>query len=167
MAVIFRSIYKATRNKCHVEEMCLCPKIRELWIQMIEGNDATDDVWFWMDGDEQWLREHLKDFNLGKTAEYHKKDWVDSQSALRRRIRKPRNHAGGSEFAKRICSATPEQHPAVICWLTFNSSHVKDLTIELGRTPLGMFEVGDMIAHIRGIVCSAWDAFPASDSAAW
>ena len=94
MAGIFRSIYKATRHIYHVEETCLCPKIRELWIQIIEGNDATDDVWLWMDGDEQWLREHLKDSNLGKTAEYHKRDWVDSQSALpcRRRIRKPRNH---------------------------------------------------------------------------
>ena len=92
---------------------------------------------------------------------------MDAQSALRRRIRKLGNHAGGSEFPKRIRSATPEQRLAVICWLTFNSSRVKDLTIELGRTPLGMFEVGEMIVYIRGIVRSAWGVFPAPDSAAW
>ena len=36
------------------------PKVMELWIRMIEGNDLTDDVWLWMDGDKEWLREHRR-----------------------------------------------------------------------------------------------------------
>ncbi|KAI6160452.1 hypothetical protein EDD17DRAFT_813006 [Pisolithus thermaeus] len=31
-----------------------CPRTRELWLSIIEG-EADDDLWLWVDGDEEWL----------------------------------------------------------------------------------------------------------------
>ena len=50
---------------------------------MIEGNDPTDDVWLWMDGDEEWLGEHLDPDDLQGWFDDREleNDWVDAQSA--------------------------------------------------------------------------------------
>ena len=149
----------------------LHPEARELWIRMIEGNDLTDDVWLWIDGDEEWLREHLgRGFLEDWLPEIKipKGDWVDAQLALRRRLnqsRHPRNNAGNLR-SERIRNATAEQRFAAIHWLTFSSNYVKDLAIELGRTPQGMFELDDMMSGINHVIPHSWDVFP-QDSAAW
>ena len=161
IAVVLRAILGGTRH------WRLHPKARELWIRMIEGNDLTDDVWLWMDRDEVWLREHLGPDFLAY-CEIPKGDWVDAQSALRRRInqsRHPRSHVGNPRN-ERIHNATPKQRLAAIFWLTFNSNHIKDLAIELGHTPQGMFKLSDMVSGIDFAICGSWDAFP-EDSAAW
>jgi len=146
----------------------LHPQVVELWIQMIEGNDLTDDVWLWMDGDEQWLREHLGRGFLAY-CEIPKGDWVDAQSALRRRINQSRHtrHNAGNPRNERIRNATPNQRFAAIYWLTFNSNHVKDLAIELGRTPRGVFGLVDVVSDIDEIIGCSWGVFPPEDSTAW
>ena len=163
--VILKAIVRGTR-----QHWLLHPKVRELWIRMIEGNDLTDDVWLWMDGDEEWLREYLgPDRN---PSWFHcrnlKSNCADAQSALRRRInqsRHLRNNAGNLR-RERIRNATREQRLAAIFWLTFNSDHVKYLAIALGRTPQGMFGLHCMASIIRGAIRSSWDAFP-QGSTAW
>ena len=170
MAVIFDAIRKATQHTCHCWRGNLCPKLRELWLEVIEGSDTTDDMWLWVDGDEQWLREksslrHLVQYSFGVAT--HKGDWLDSQSALRRRIHRPSNNAG--QLAERIRNATPEQRVAAISWLTCSSSRVKTLAIELGRTPWGMFGPGEIVEDGRlevAVIRDLWEAFP-DNSTAW
>ena len=163
MAVIFDAIRRATRHACHRWRGRLCPKLRELWLEMIEGSDTTDDMWLWMDGDEQWLREKFSRWQLVRdsfTGADHEGDWIDAQSALRGRISWPCNNA--SQLAERIRNATPEQRVAAISWLICNSSRVKALAIELGRTPWGMFGPGQIVQDYRMV----WRAFP-EKKAAW
>ena len=164
--VILKAIVRGTR-----QDWRLHPKVRELWIRMIEGNDLTDDVWLWMDGDEEWLREHLGPGFLDHWFHYRnlKVDWVDAQSALCRRInqsRHLRNNAGNLR-GERIRNATREQRLAAIYWLTFNSDHVKDLAIALGRTPQGMFELYYMVSDIDNTIRHSRDAAFPRDSTAW
>ncbi|KIM70924.1 hypothetical protein SCLCIDRAFT_1207123 [Scleroderma citrinum Foug A] len=162
--VVLKAIVRGTGHHWQVH-----PKVRELWIRMIEGNDLTDDVWLWMDGDEEWLRGHLGPDIPNHWFRYRniEVDRVDGQSALRRRInqsRHLRNNAGNLR-RERIRNATREQRLAAIYWLTFDSNHVKDLSIELGRTPRGMFKLSDMVLDIH--IHSSWDAAFPRDSAAW
>ena len=171
MAVIFDAIRIATQHACHRWRGRLCPKLRELWLEMIEGSDTTEDMWLWMDGDEQWLREKFSRWQLVQdsfTGADHKGDWIDAQSALLRRIHRPRNNAG--QLAERIRNATPEQRVAAISWLTCNSSRVKALAIELGHTPWGMFGLGQIVQDYRMVVVDTvrdlWRAFP-EKKAAW
>ena len=169
MTVIFNAIRIGTRHECHRWRRRLCPKLRELWLEMIEGSDPTDDIWLWMDGDEQWLKRQFHQ-NLGWwsfTGAINKADWPDAHSALRRRIHRPRNNAG--QLAERIRNATPEQRVAAICWLICNSSRVKALAIGLGQTPWVMFGPGEIVEDYRwevGIISSLWEAFP-ENTAAW
>ena len=169
MAVIFNAIRIGTQHECHLWGIRLCPKLRELWLEMIEGSDPTDDVWLWMDGDEQWLQKKCCQALVERffTGADHKGDWLDAHSALRRRIHRPRNNV--SQLAERIRNATPEQRVAAICWLTCNSSRVKALTIELGHTPWGMFGPDEIVKYFRGevlAICNLWKAFP-ENNAAW
>ena len=170
MVVIFNAIRIATRHECHLWRGRLCPKLRELWVEMIKGSDPTDhDVWLWMDGDEQWLRKKFPRYLVRRsfTGADHKGDWLDAHSALRRRIHRPRNNAG--QLAERIRNATPEQRVAAICWLTCNSSRVRALAIELGHTPRGMFGPGEIVEDYREEVVAIrdlWKAFP-ENTAAW
>ena len=121
-------------------------------------------------GDEEWLRKHLgrslvEDSFIG---EDHKVVWIDAHSALRRRTsNRPRNNAG--QLAERVRDATRKQRLAAIFWLTWNSSRVKALAIELGRIPWGMFRPGELVDDYRpevSKICHLWKAFP-KDSAAW
>ncbi|KAL4072412.1 hypothetical protein V8B97DRAFT_1917194 [Scleroderma yunnanense] len=99
VSVIYCAIRTATDHWCHLGYGRMCPKLRELWIRMIEGDDPTDYVWLWVDGDEGYLRKQRPHWN------------------------------------ERIRNATPEQRLAAIAWITYNSKAVRDLTIQLGRTP--------------------------------
>ena len=165
IAVIFNAIRIATRHACHLQRR-LCPKLRELWVKMIEGSDPTYDMWLWVDGDEQWLRKKFCSM-LIKCSFTEKDDWLDAHLALRRRIHRPRNNTG--HLAQRIRNATPEQRVAAICWLTCNSNRVKALAIELGRTPWGMFGPGEIVEDGRlevGAIRGLWKAFP-ENTAAW
>ena len=170
MAVISTAIRIGTQHECHLRGIRLCPKLRELWLAMIEGSDPIDDMWLWVDGDEQWLRKKFCRMLVGCsfTGTDHKGDWLDAHLALRRRIHRPRNNA--SQLAERIRNATPEQRVAAICWLiTCNSSRVKALAIELGHTPLGMFGPGKIVEDGRQevvAICKLWKAFP-ENTAAW
>ena len=169
MAVIFNAIRIGTQHECHLRRIRLCPKLRELWLAMIEGSDPIDDMWLWVDGDEQWLREKFCRALVERsfTGADHKGDWLDAHSALRRRIHRLRNMAG--QLAERIRNVTPEQRLSAICWLTCNSSRVKALAIELGHTPWGMFRPGEIVKDYRQevqIICDLWEAFPAN-TAAW
>ena len=169
MAVIFNAIRIGTQHECHLWGIRLCPKLRELWLEMIEGSGPTNDMWLWMDGDEQWLREKFCGELVGCsfTGADHKDDWLDAHLALRRRIHRPRNNA--SQLAERIRNVTPEQRLAAICWLTCNSDCVKSLAIELGHTPWGMFGLGEIVEDYRPEaerICNLWEAFPAN-TAAW
>ena len=166
MAVIFNAIRVATRHACYRWRGRSCPKLRELWVKMIEGCDPTDDMWLWMDGDEQWLRERFCKMLIGCSFT-GEDDWLDAHLALRRRIHRPRNNS--SQFAQQFRNATPEQRVAAICWLTCNSSHVKALAIQLGHTPWGMFGPGEIVEDGRLEVCtirSLWEEFP-ENNAAW
>ena len=169
MAVIFNAIRIGTQHECHLRGIRLCPKLRELWLEMIEGSGPANDMWLWMDGDEQWLREKFCEELVGCsfTGADHKDDWLDAHLALRRRIHRPRNNA--SQLAERIRNATPEQRLAAICWLTCNSSRVKALTIELGHTPWGMFGPGEIVNDFREEVVTIrdlWEVFP-ENTAVW
>ena len=167
MAVILKAIRIATQHECHPWRGHLCPKLRELWLEMIEGSDPTDDVWLWMDGDEQWLREKFDRWETlyHLTTEGHKGNWIDAYSALRRRIHRPHHNAG--QLAERIRNATPEQRVAAIYWLTWNSGRVKALAIELGCTPLGMFGPGEIVEnHWTSTIRDLWGAFP-ENTTAW
>ena len=169
MAVVFNAIHVATRHECHRWRERLCPKLRELWLKMIEGSDATDDVWLWMDGDEWWLRRTFGRWQQKNpfTETINQGEWLDAHSALRRRIHRPRNNIG--QHAERIRNATPEQRLIAICWLTCNSGRVKALAIKLGRTPLGMFGPGEIVRNYRAevvTILSFWEAFP-ENTAAW
>ena len=169
MAIIFYAICIATQHKCHLWRRRLCPKLRELWVKMIEGSDPTDDMWLWVDGDEQWLQGRFcrKLIECSFIGADHKSDWVDAHSALRRRIHRPRNNAG--HLAQRIRNATPEQRVAAIFWLTWNSNHVKALAIELGCTPWGMFGLAKIVEDRRKevrMIRRLWEAFP-ENTAAW
>ena len=171
MAIIFNAIRTATRHECRLWRGRLCPKLRELWLEMIEGSDPTDDVWLWMDGDEQWLREKFSRLQVAGgsfTKADHEGDWVDAQSALHRRIHRPCNKNAG-QLAERIRNATPKQRVAAICWLTWNSSRVKALAIELGHTPWGMFGPGEIVQDLRlevQTIRNLWKAFP-ENTAGW
>ncbi|KAL4079707.1 hypothetical protein J3A83DRAFT_4211970 [Scleroderma citrinum] len=140
----------------------MCPKLRELWIRMIEGDDPTDYVWLWVDGDEGYLRKQRPHWFADAIS---KSDWVDAQSALRRRITPSRyscdktgNHSYQHKSRnERIRNATPEQRLAAIAWITYNSKAVRDLTIQLGRTPkVGPYYFAVDIYHIIG---GSWKAF--------
>ena len=171
MAFIFNAIRIATRHECHLWRRRLCPKLRELWVEMIEGSNPTDDIWLWMDGDEQWLREEFCRgvIECSFTEADHKGDWLDAHSALRRRIDRRCNLNSGHPSAERIRNATREQRLGAICWLTCKSSRVQALAIELGRSPWGMFGPGEIVQDLRLEVVTIrdlWRAFP-ENTAAW
>ena len=169
MAVIFNAIRIGTQHECHLRGIRLCPKLRELWLVMIEGSDLPDDMWLWVDGDEQWLRKKFCEELVGCsfTGADHKGDWLDAHLALRRRVHRPRNMAG--QLAERIRNATPEQRLAAICWHTYNSGRVKALAIELGHIPWGIFGPSEIMDDFREEVVTIrdlWEVFP-ENNAAW
>ncbi|KAI6039536.1 hypothetical protein EDC04DRAFT_1698850 [Pisolithus marmoratus] len=136
---VFGVIQKLLRLAC---DFYPCPKLRGLWLQIIEGL-VDDDVWLWVDGDEEWL-------------------------PLRRRIalqRYPTVTGSHGKRNERIRSATPAQRVCAIAWLIANSKGVAELFAFHGRTP-PTFRTPKIASILSNIIGKYWDAFP-SQASAW
>ncbi|KAI6001452.1 hypothetical protein EDD15DRAFT_1680960 [Pisolithus albus] len=108
-----------------------CSGRQELWLRMIEGNDDDDDLWLWVDGDEEWLTKQDRHY----WGYIDPTDWLSARSALSRRISRKRCPplTGRNE---KVRNARPEQRICAIAWLIANSKGVADLFAAHGRTPL-------------------------------
>ncbi|KAI6021088.1 hypothetical protein EDC04DRAFT_381297 [Pisolithus marmoratus] len=137
----------------------VCPKIQALWLQILEG-EVDDDLWLWVDGDEEWLRENLVPYlgiHLPAGSE-----WADAQSALRCRVTHQRYPTVTGSHGKRnetVYNATPEQRICAIVWLIANSKGVAELFASHGLTPptFRTPEIPSILHHISG---RYWNAFP-------
>ncbi|KAI6141243.1 hypothetical protein BKA82DRAFT_729849 [Pisolithus tinctorius] len=50
---------------------CSCRMRQALWLRLIEG-DVDDDVWLWVDGDEEWLRSEEPLGSLRRRSDIHR-----------------------------------------------------------------------------------------------
>ena len=171
LAVILGAINAAIDHCCCLDEIRLCPKLQELWIRMIEEDDPAEDVWLWADGDEEWLQNSGLATAFFKNWYYYsirKGEWVDAQSALRRRINWPKylHTKAGNPASERIRNATPKQRFAAIYWLVFNSNRTRELAVELGCTPEGVLNLFYTASRISHVISNSWDEFP-QDSVPW
>ncbi|KAI6021086.1 hypothetical protein EDC04DRAFT_381090 [Pisolithus marmoratus] len=112
-----------------------------LWLQIIEGL-VDDDVWLWVDGDEEWF-------------------------PLRRRIalqRYPTVTGIHGKRNERVDNATPAQRVcAIAAWLIVSSKGVAELFAFHGRTP-PMFRTPWIAETLRYIIRDFRDAFPSQTS---
>ncbi|KAI6027234.1 hypothetical protein EDC04DRAFT_3092031 [Pisolithus marmoratus] len=141
-----------------------CPKVRALWLQMIEGH-VDDDVWLWVDGDEEWFRE-IPVLDWVRLWKLTGSEWADAQSALRRRITEQRYPTVTGSHGKRnerIRNATPPQRICAIAWLIVSSNGVAELFASHGCTPptFRTPEIANILNHIIG---TCWVAFPSQTS---
>ncbi|KAI6100439.1 hypothetical protein EDD16DRAFT_469250 [Pisolithus croceorrhizus] len=136
-----------------------CPKRRELWLSIIEGN-VDDDVWLWVDGDEKWLTQP----QIPCWGEPNPKDWHSAQLALRRRVTQQR-YPPATARNERVRSATPQQRVCAITWLIASSKAVAEVFASHGCTP-PTFRTPKIADTFRVILGKHWDAFP-SQTGAW
>ncbi|KAI6097193.1 hypothetical protein F5141DRAFT_1220199 [Pisolithus sp. B1] len=136
-----------------------CPRRREVWLSIIEGN-ADDDLWLWADGDTDWLAKHEKPYSRWLDPD----DWLDAQSALRRRVTLQR-YPPATARNEKVRSATPEQRVSAIAWLIASSKAVVELFASHGRTP-PTFRTPEIACTLDGIIGQHWHAFP-SQTDAW
>ncbi|KIJ05535.1 hypothetical protein PAXINDRAFT_21220, partial [Paxillus involutus ATCC 200175] len=131
-----------------------CPKARELWLQMIEGNDDVDEIWLWVDGDEEWIRQNRDTSRWDFWPKLEKDDWVAAQSALRRRIERtqltpcpvPKKTADLTlEDRARIREAIPAQRFAALFWLICTSRRKEELDLQHGLSSRSNFALRDLI----------------------
>ncbi|KIJ13221.1 hypothetical protein PAXINDRAFT_100814 [Paxillus involutus ATCC 200175] len=131
-----------------------CPKARELWLQMIEGNDDVDEIWLWVDGDEEWIRQNRDTSRWHFWPKLEKDDWVAAQSALRRRIERtqltpcpvPKKTADLTlEDRARIREATPAQRFAALYWLICTSRCKEEVDLQHGLSSRSNFALRDLI----------------------
>ncbi|KIJ08681.1 hypothetical protein PAXINDRAFT_102491, partial [Paxillus involutus ATCC 200175] len=131
-----------------------CPKARELWLQMIEGNDDVDEIWLWVDGDEEWVRQNRHTSRWCHWPKLEKEDWVAAQSALRRRIERtqlsprpvPKKTADLTlEDRARIREANPAQRFAALYWLICTSRCKEEVDLQHGLSSLSNFDLPDLI----------------------
>ncbi|KAI6027211.1 hypothetical protein EDC04DRAFT_165727 [Pisolithus marmoratus] len=158
---VFDVINKWLRLACDFDP---CPKVRELWLQIVEGL-VDDDVWLWADGDEEWLRGNQ---GLCWGIGLPRDGWADAQSALRRRIAEQRYPTVTGIHEKRnerIRNATPAQRICAIAWLIASSKGVAELFAFHGRTP-PTFRTPKIASILSNIIGKCWDAFP-SQSSSW
>ncbi|KIK21958.1 hypothetical protein PISMIDRAFT_527033 [Pisolithus microcarpus 441] len=94
-----------------------CPRRRELWLRIIEGDDDDDDLWLWVDGDEEWL---TKQGILPDRAIPDSTDWLSAQSALRRRIAWKR-YPPVTARNQKVRNAAIKQRACAIAWLVASS----------------------------------------------
>ncbi|KAF8834729.1 hypothetical protein BDN67DRAFT_975802 [Paxillus ammoniavirescens] len=116
--------------------------VRELWLQMIEGNDDGDDLWLWVDGDEEWIRQNIDTRRwVNYCPKLKEENWVAAQSALRCRIKRaqfsprpvPKKTADLTlEDRARIQEATPAQRCAALYWLICTSRRKEELDLLQG-----------------------------------
>ncbi|KAI6021109.1 hypothetical protein EDC04DRAFT_3143922 [Pisolithus marmoratus] len=136
-------------------------KLRELWLRIIEG-EADDDMWLWVDGDEEWLCEQEWKWWIVP----NESDWVCAQSALRRRIvqqRYPSVTGSHGKRNERVRNATPEQRVSAIVWLIASSKGVAELCTSHGCTP-PTFRTPRIVSILSAIIGKYWDGFPSQTS---
>lgn len=84
LTVILGAIRSAIDHCCCLDDIRLCPKIQELWIRMIEEGDPAEDMWLWVDGDEEWLQNSglaTAFFEKWGYASIRKGEWVGTPSS--------------------------------------------------------------------------------------
>ncbi|KAI6148921.1 hypothetical protein BKA82DRAFT_997035 [Pisolithus tinctorius] len=139
-----------------------CLVLEELWLRLIEG-DVDDDVWLWVDGDEEWLRSEEPDWHSSHDP-YLSENLASAQSALRRRVAQQRCPPATARN-QRVRSATPGQRLAVIVWLIASSKEVAELLTSHGCTP-PTFRTPHIASLLDRIVGKYWDGF-SSETSAW
>ncbi|KIJ06147.1 hypothetical protein PAXINDRAFT_20648 [Paxillus involutus ATCC 200175] len=121
---------------------------------MIEGNDDVDEIWLWVDGDEEWVRQNRHTSGWDGWPQLEKEDWVAAQSALRRRIERtqltprpiPKKTAGLTlEDHARLREATPAQRFAALYWLICTSRRKEELDLQHGTSSRSNFALRDRI----------------------
>ncbi|KAI6029869.1 hypothetical protein PISMIDRAFT_680755 [Pisolithus microcarpus 441] len=131
-----------------------CPRRRELWLRIIEGDDDDDNLWLWVDDDEDWLTKQ----NTLHWGFLGPADWLGAQSALRRRVTQKRCPPATARNEK-VRNATPEQRIYVIAWLIASSKGVAELFTSHGCTP-PTFRTPKLASTLGKIVCKNWDVLP-------
>ncbi|KAF9234058.1 hypothetical protein BU15DRAFT_66049 [Melanogaster broomeanus] len=135
------------------DERKICPELRKLWLRMIEGDHSGDDIWLWVDGDEQWIQVQVK---IGPLPMHWMpaRDLADAQSALRRRIERVQrtpNPPVANLFLQeqsrsaRIRNADPGQRLVAISWLIHTSQRKEDVDSSHGRTSQSNLALDDLI----------------------
>ncbi|KIJ05163.1 hypothetical protein PAXINDRAFT_21557 [Paxillus involutus ATCC 200175] len=129
-----------------------CPKVRDVWLRMIEGDGSGDDVWLWVDGDEEWIRRNASEWFFPPKLE--EEDWVAAQSALGRRL--DRTRLTSSPASPKTANltlenqrtnaclreATPAQRVAAMYWLIQTSTRKEELDFQLGLSSRWKFSLG-------------------------
>ncbi|KAF9234052.1 hypothetical protein BU15DRAFT_79458 [Melanogaster broomeanus] len=168
VAFVYSTLYACAhriRSRC---DSGLCPESRQLWLRMIEGDDSGDDIWLWVDGDEQWIQSHLKigSFLMDRIPA---RDLADAQSALRRRIewvqRTPNPPVVNLSLQEqtrnaRIRNADPGQRLAAISWLIRTSQRKEDVDFSHGRTSQSNLGLHDLIFSWRRGTSRILDSIP-------
>ncbi|KAF8834854.1 hypothetical protein BDN67DRAFT_512284 [Paxillus ammoniavirescens] len=144
---------------------------------MIEGNGDGDEVWLWVDGDEEWVRQNSDPDGWYGWPELEKEDLVAAQSALQRRIEwaqlsprpVPKKTADLTlEDHTRLREATPAQRCAALYWLIFTSRRKEELDLQHGwssRSNLALAELINLWFWVFGRFASfpeqpeAWNDF--------
>ncbi|KIJ13244.1 hypothetical protein PAXINDRAFT_170695, partial [Paxillus involutus ATCC 200175] len=132
-----------------------CRAARDLWLRMLEGNDDGDEVWLWVDGDEEWFQQNGSTYR-GRSfwPRLYEWDWADTQSALRRRIerlqltprRVPKQTANLTlEDHARLREATPAQRLSAMCWLILTSKRKEEMDFQLGSSFQSRFALMELI----------------------
>jgi hypothetical protein len=126
---------------------------------MIEGNDDGDEVWLWVDGDEEWIQQNGSTYSHRCFwPELKEEDWVAAQSALRRRIERtqltprpvPKKTADLTlEDHARLREATPAQRFAAMLWLIRTSRRKEELDFQLGSSSRSKFALRVLILVVR------------------
>ncbi|KAI6001450.1 hypothetical protein EDD15DRAFT_2361856 [Pisolithus albus] len=133
-------------------DCCSGPGERELWLRTIEGDDEDNDLWLWVDGDEELTKQ-----DRGYWGYICSADWLSAQSALRRRVARKR-YPPATARNEKVRNARPEQRICAIAWLIANSKGVADLFESHGCTPL-TFRTPKLASTLSKI-CKNWDALP-------
>ncbi|KAI6148909.1 hypothetical protein BKA82DRAFT_997023 [Pisolithus tinctorius] len=140
-----------------------CRLRKALWLRLIEG-DVDDDVWLWVDGDEEWLRSEEPGWHSLYDWRLVGEDWVNAESALRRRVAQ-RRYPPATARNQKVRSATPGQRLCAIAWLIASSKEVAELFASHGCTPPTLSS--SLIAFtLEPIIGKYWEEFP-SQTGAW
>ncbi|KIJ58610.1 hypothetical protein HYDPIDRAFT_34002 [Hydnomerulius pinastri MD-312] len=169
----FVSVVLACAQLDVVHEEDLCPRHRNLWLRMIEGDDSGDDIWLWVDGDEEWMQEHCDRDYFHHRPELKQKDWADAQEALRRRLDREQRISQApttrnanptlqdKSSSARIRNADPAQRIAVIAWLILSSKHRDEVLLQHGFTSQQNFGLAWLIGDWHDIAYEILGLSPA------
>ncbi|KIJ58114.1 hypothetical protein HYDPIDRAFT_119976 [Hydnomerulius pinastri MD-312] len=147
-----------------VHKIYSCPRVIDLCLRMIEGDDSGDDIWLWADGDEEWMQEHCYKGYPFYGSGLEQKGLADAQGALRRRLdreqrisqppttRNANPNLQDKSSSARIRNADPAQRIAVIAWLILSSEHRDEMLLQHGYTSQQNFGSASLIGDWHVIV---------------